>query len=67
MGVQSPSTLPTFCLENLLSGPTNSFLGLMNTELFNLMVATVDSLTMMTNLKHDFAWPVTNLSIVFHD
>ena len=39
----------------------------MNMELFKLMVATVDSLTMVTDLKHDFAWSVAYLVIVFHN
>ena len=55
----------TLCLESLLKEAINSFLCLLNTELLELMIATVDSLAMMTNLKHSRT--VTNLLIVFHD
>ena len=66
-GMQWVSRIATLCLESLLKEAINSFLCLLNTELLKLMVATVDSLTMVANLKHNFARLVANLFIVFHD
>ena len=66
-GIQWVSLLTLPFAEEICKRINQILLVFMNMELFELMAATVDSHTMVTDIKHNFAWSIANLFIVFHD